>query len=528
MAPDRYVAEAQAAAGRLTGDEPTSAGAAAGRVVHLIAVVLLVGVAVRLVFAALIPLFPDEAYYWEWSRRLAAGYFDHPPGIPLLVRAGTTLTGVSSFGVRLFPVVAGLMAAIGATAVAWRIGNTTSALRAALVITCMPLAAAGLVLATPDAPLLATSAVAIYFVVRALQAPLRSGASLGWWSAAGVALGLAFCSKYTSILLPVGVVIALLWRRGLRSRLAEPGPYVACIIAALVFLPVLRWNAAHQWVSFGFQIHHGLAPSTHRDVFAPLKRLGDLVGGQAALVSPILFVLLAIATMRGLRRASSDAAFLLAVVTTFTFLFFCYSATRQRVEANWPAPAYIAAIPLLAAMTMSSPLRTWLKAGIWLGAVMSILIYLHAAFAILPLPPRKDPIGRAAGWDALAASVEDALGRDTLSPGARAWVAAERYQDASELAFHISSHPTTFSLNFSSRGNQFDLWPGFPQRAQRGDDLILALDETAGEHPTIAALAPCFRSFSRDSLVDLRSPQGPVSQRRVWVMHGWTGDWPAR
>jgi len=35
--------------------------------------VVTVAAVVRLVFAALIPLLPDEAYYWEWSRRLAPG-----------------------------------------------------------------------------------------------------------------------------------------------------------------------------------------------------------------------------------------------------------------------------------------------------------------------------------------------------------------------------------------------------------------------------------------------------------------------
>ncbi len=52
--------------------------------------ILLAGTVVRLVMASLVPLTNDEAYYWEWSRRLAAGYFDHPPAIAWLVaqRAG--------------------------------------------------------------------------------------------------------------------------------------------------------------------------------------------------------------------------------------------------------------------------------------------------------------------------------------------------------------------------------------------------------------------------------------------------------
>ena len=493
----------------------------------LIIAVLCGGLLVRLLFAAIIPLFPDEAYYWEWSRRLAAGYFDHPPGVALLVRGGTLLLGSIPLGVRLLPVVAGLVAAMATAGIAARISNEAGALRAAVLITCMPLAAAGLVLATPDAPLLATTAAGVYTVIRALQSPQGSRASLAWWSASGAALGLAFCSKYTSILMPIGVTIAILSRASLRPRLREPGPYVACIIATLVFLPVLRWNSAHGWVSFGFQIHHGLATAAHRDVFAPLKRLGDMIGGQAGLVSPILFVLFAIVVTRGVRRSSSDAIFVLSVVAAFTFLFFCYSATRQRVEANWPAPAYIAAIPLLAAFAQSRVLAKWRRAGIWLAAVLSIVIYLHAGFSLLPLAPRRDPIARSAGWQDVATAASLASSR---ADGGESWFAADRYQDAAELAFHLPSQPKTFSLNLSSRGNQYDLWPDFAHRAHPGDNLVVAVDEVSGGgvNPIVSQLTAHFQSLTRDSLVDLRNRHGLVSQRRLWVLRGWTGGWPAR
>jgi 4-amino-4-deoxy-L-arabinose transferase-like glycosyltransferase len=490
--------------------------------------VLGAGFLIRLLFAALIPLFGDEAYYWEWSRRLAAGYFDHPPGIAVLVRGGTILFGSVPLGVRFLPVVSGLIAALATAGIAYRLAGDRGALRAALVITCMPLAAAGLVLATPDAPLLATVSLGAYGVVRAIQSPAGSRASLGWWCASGVALGLAFSSKYTSILMPVGVTVAILARRSLRVRLREPGPYLACVIATLIFLPVLRWNAAHDWVSFGFQVHHGLATPARRDLLAPLKRLGDMIGGQAGLVSPILFVLCGIAVVRGLRRASTDAAFVLATIAAFSFLFFCYSATRQRVEANWPAPAYIAAIPLLAALAGGVGLERWLRAGIWLAAVLSAVIYLHAAFEILPLPPRRDPLARAAGWGDLADALGVAARRASSTDLVTTWIAADRYQDASELAFHLPHHPTTFSLNLSGRSNQFDLWPGFADTARAGDDLAVAVDETANTNPIILRLAPFFETFARDSLVNLRNRHGVVTQRRIWLMRRWRGGWPPR
>ena len=494
----------------------------------LIVGVLLIGVIVRLVFAGLIPLFGDEAYYWEWSRRLAAGYFDHPPGIPVLIRGGTALLGTVALGVRLVPVLAGFVAALACAGIAWRIGGERSALSAAVIITCMPLAAAGLVLATPDSPLLATSAVGIYTLIRALQSRPSSGESLAWWTATGVALGLAFCSKYTSILMPVGVTLAVLSRASLRRRLREPGPYVACIVATLVFLPVLRWNASHEWMSFGFQLHHGLAAPARRDVFAPLKRLGDMIGGQAGLVSPILFALFGLAAVRGLRRTTTNETYVLAVISTFTFLFFCYSATRQRVEANWPAPAYIAAIPLLATLPLSVSLAQWLRAGLWLAGVMSLLIYVHAAFDILPIPPRKDPVARSAGWRELAAAATATARRSPLSAAGRTWIAADRYNDAAELAFYTPEHPTTFSLNLGGRSNQYDLWPGFAETARVGDNLVVALDESPAMHPIVARLAPLFRAVSRDTLVEMRNRHGLVTQRRLWVLSEWAGGWPPR
>ena len=163
----------------------------------------------------------------------------------------------------------------------------------------------------------------------------------------------------------------------------------------------------------------------------------------------------------------------------------------------------------------------------WLAAVLSLLIYLHAAFTILPIPPRKDPLARSAGWRELGSAASAVMQRPELG-GGHAWVAADRYQEAAELAFHLPGHPRTFSLNLGGRSNQYDFWPGFAETARVGDNLVVALDEGAGIHPIISRLAPYFRSFDADTLVDLRSRHGLVTRRRLWVMRDWTGGWPAR
>lgn len=506
---------------------PRAAGTHNSNQWHLALFVLAAAALVRLAFAAVIPLFPDETYYWDWSRHLAAGYFDHPWATATLIRGGTWLAGVAGIGlspiaVRLGVIVAGFLAVLFAAAIARRLGGDRAGLVAAVVLSVMPLAAAGLVLATPDVPLLCTAAASVYCVIRAIQARVHSRAALAWWIAAGLALGLAFSSKYTSIVLPVGVAIAVLTRRSLRARLGEAGPWAACMAALIVFVPVLVWNSRHGWISFAFQLHHGLgAPNG-----SPLVRELALLGGQAGLATPILLVLLCIAVWRAVRRPASDAHYLLGVVALTCVGMFVFSAFRRPVEANWPALAYIPAVPLLAVTDWGVLGRRWLRWGIALAALVSCLVYVQAMAPVLPLPAPRDPVARSAGWARLADSVA-AAERRVADDGVHTWVAGDKYQDASELAFHLAAHPVTFSLNLSSRPNQYDLWPGFRVLAHVGDDLVLVLDEVPQPHHTAVVLGPHFASVEKGSLVPLTRRDGAVAaRRRIWVLRGWKGTWP--
>ncbi len=485
---------------------------------------------VRLVFAAVLPLFPDETYYWDWSRHLAPGYFDHPPALAVLISLGTTIASAlgastpSPLSIRFFPIVGGFIASLAAAAIARRLGGGAAARTAAIIFALMPLAASGLVLATPDAPLLAASAVGLYGVVVALTSPISSRASTAGWLMAGVALGIAFASKYTSILLPVSITAAVLLRPSLRARLREPGPYLACIVATLVFLPVLRWNQTHDWISFRFQIQHGLGTPKG----SAIKRELDLIGGQLGLVSPILFALMAHAVWRTLRRPLSDARFALAIVALGSWIFFAYSALRRPVEANWPAPSYIPGVALLAVLASSTQIDTWLhpwlKRGMALAALLVGVLYVHALVPLLPLPARRDPLARAAGWEGLAATVQQA--RAALGP--RTFAGADRYQDVSELAYHLPGQPEAFCVCLTGRHNQYELWPTFASVAMQGDNLVLALDETPAINPTAARLAPYFTRVTRGALAPLLRGTDTVSTRRVWQLEGYRGGWPAR
>jgi 4-amino-4-deoxy-L-arabinose transferase-like glycosyltransferase len=511
---------------------PDAAPAAAKRRWRLALVVVTLGALVRLALAAIVPVLPDEAYYWEWSRRLAPGYFDHPPGIALAIRFGTALlspTGASASGVavRAGAVLCGWIAALATIGIARRLAGDGAALRAAVVIVCIPLAAAGLVLATPDAPLLAATAVALYCVVRALRHAPGSPPGFRWWLAAGLVLGLAFASKYTSIFVPIGVVVAMLARPDLRVRFREPGPYVATLLALVVFIPVLAWNSQHGWISIVHQVRHGLSAPRGSALRAAWRHEGDFFGGQAGLAWPIRFVLSAIASGPSLGRRASGAAFTLGVVALVTFGFFVYSATRQRVEPNWPSPAYIPAIALLACTRWSATGERWFRGGVALAAVVSAIIYVQAVVPVLPIAPRRDPIARAFGWAELARQADAAARAATASTGAATWLGGDRYQEAAELAFHVESHPTTFAINLSGRANQYDLWPRFPERARAGDNLLLVLDDSDQPPGPVEQLAPFFAALRRGERVPLRRGNGEIASRRLWLLLGWGGRWPA-
>ncbi len=493
----------------------------------------------RALLATLVPLFPDEAYYWEWTRRLAPGYFDHPPGIALLLAASRALLGDSVLAVRSAPALAALVTHLGAVALAWQLagrgeGGAVAARRAAVLVAVLPLATLGLVLATPDAPLFAATALAMVGVERALAAPPRSARALGWWGATGVALGGAFVAKYMAVLLPAGLVLACLVHPALRRRFAEPGPWVASAVALALFAPVVWWNATHDWVSFRFQLGHGFS-GTPRGT--PLGRELELLGGQAGLASPLLFGLLAMAVGSALRTgwrarhtdpptAPAVRRFALAMVAVVPLAFFAVSAWRRSPEANWPAMLYPAAMALLATTTAPWATGRWWRAGVAVAAGLTAVAMAQAWRPLLPLAAPRDPIARAHGWSTLAEAVQEA--RRAAVPSGAPWpaVAANRYQEAAVLAFLLPDRPRVLALSLQSRPNQYDLWPGGDQVVRLGGALVAVFQATAREDSLARAVGDAFADARPVATVSLRREAGEVTTRRVWVFTDRRGAWP--
>ncbi len=160
---------------------------------------------------------------------------------------------------------------------------------------------------------------------------------------------------------------------------------------------------------------------------------------------------------------------------------------------------------------------------------MSVVIYAQGVAPILPLAPRKDPIARAFGWREMTQQADSVMQVTLAERHAATWLAGDRYQEASVLAFYTPSHPRVFATNLSGRPNQYDLWPRFPEVAKRGDNMVIVLDDSdeGRPHEAIKALSPFFDEARRGPLAPLRRGSGDIGTRRVWTLVGWHGGWPA-
>ena len=377
--------------------------------------------AARLVVAGAVPLSPDETYYWVWSRALAPSYFDHPPMVALAIRAGTALFGATAIGVRLLApllALAGsfLLAAAGRDLLGL---DRRGADRAVLMLNATLMLAAGSVTMTPDTPLIFFWTATLAAIGRALAGQVRV-----FVPAAGLCCGLAFCSKYTGVLLFPAIAGMILAHGQTRAWLRRPAAWAAAALALLATSPVLLWNAANDFASFAKQ--GGRVGDFH-----PGRALGfeaELFAGQLGLLTPLIAVLAVAGLVLCARRARDGrpGATLVLLAALTPGAVFVLHAVGGRVQANWPA-VIVPAAALAAALPRLRRLSAVAAAA--LGYGLGALLYLQATTGLLPLSPHFDvTLARLGGWPSLGARVARA-DREGLP------VAADDYALASELAW---------------------------------------------------------------------------------------------
>ena len=390
----------------------------------------------------------DEAYYWTWAQALAPRYYDHPPGVALILAASTALLGDGLLGLRAPSLVSMLIVAACAVAGARRLVpeslHRDADILALLALFGAPMFVVGFIPATHDPMHGAVTAIASYLAIRALEAPASR-----WAFGAAFALVLAGGLKHYAAFVAVGALIGALLSRSGRRVLARPAPWLGALAAVAALSPWLAAELSADGGSLVFQAERVVWGKPSRGVVAIPMTLGSMLGTLGPLTAALLLAAIAKSRRRqpGPVLAGGAASLLLACVV---------AVWLGSGEANWPMPALIFALPLVVAEVVERPrLRLAMQATAVLSMVLMGLALIHAASPVLPVPARRDPTARGAGFENLAARVASVA----ESHGA-AVVATRRYQVASLLRYHLRDRWPVLEIGTpSGRMSQYDRWP---------------------------------------------------------------------
>ena len=393
-------------------------------IVILVAVLTLI----RLWVADHAGLLFDEPYYWLWSQHLAPGYFDHPPMVALWIRLGTLLLGDSVLGIRIVFLINIIAVSLAAYALGRVLFDRRTAEHAALWTNTLPLIGIAGMMATPDGPsvLFWTLTVLAY----AMVVKTERGA---WWLAVGVLAGLGGASKYTNLFLGPGILLSLLVDPRLRRWLVTPWLWAGALLAALVFLPVILWNADHGWASFRYQFGR-----VEEAAFDPVN-LVTLVLTQPLIFNPLAAVFAVLAAWQVAKGGTPWRREFSILFTTSipAVVFVLFQATHGAVLQHWLAPVFPCLMVAAVAQAGTIPDDARYLRRIRTDVVPFALVAMVIVFAYVTTPadrfyPGKDPVDSMRGWPELANRIE-AL-RETAGA---AWIATAQYETTSELSFAL-------------------------------------------------------------------------------------------
>jgi len=426
--------------------------------------VIAVATAFRFFFCTWLPILPDEAYYFQWSKHLDASYFSKGPAIAYTIAAGTTLCGDNVLGVRFFAVMLSAGTAWQIFLLARRWYDETTALMAVLITGVVPLYAIGAVVMTID-PL---SAFFWLWAANLFSRVLDLDRLIDWLLT-GFAVGCGFLAKYLNALELVAFLAFLLLVPARRRLLVQPGFWLMLFVVVFCTLPVWWWNWQHGWASAAQLGNRGKLNGPF-DIH--LSTFLSFLGQQAMVISPLLFLALLITTVqvfigRWKKKvdAKNEGELFLFLLFLSVFLLYAVLAWHLKEEPNWPAVSYLTLIILLAGrwrrIIDGQVSRSWMAAVFILAWLQTIVLHDPE---FLHLPPRMDPLGRAVGWTEIAAHL------NTLRQEQQADVViADAYKEASIFSFHFPDKAFIYTLRHPSPANQFDFWPGYltasPHRA---------------------------------------------------------------
>ena len=417
-------------------------------------------VAFKSFLSAALELHPDEAYYWLWSKHLALGYYDHAPMVAYFIKLTTFLSN-SEFFVRFSSILVTVFLSLLIWKFAKKLFDEKTAAASVIIVNTMPMLMSVSFIMTPDVPLFLFYALAVYFFYSLVKTRETK-----YWYVTGIFLGLALLSKYTAVLFVPCIFIYMLLDNKLYWFKSKHF-YLMFVLAFAVFLPVVIWNWQHGWISFSYQLGHGVGSSP-----LTLRYLGEYFGGQLLVAGPFIFVFAVVASAAYLFSKDSKKLFLFS----FSFpvvAFFAVTALKRLPYANWTAFAYFVFAVMVAQFMLAGNSRIkkkFLIAGIIFNVIVSLLLGLHEKYSIIPMERIShhaaiaDTTNFLTGWKALG---------DKLKNLDVKYVVTYGHQYAALMAYYTQGKKEV--LTDSPKTTQFSYWPA-PQDLKTSKTAYVYVD----------------------------------------------------
>jgi len=370
-------------------------------------------------------LLDDEAYYWVYSKFLSWGYFDHPPMIAVLIKAGYAIFP-NELGVRFFLLLLNLLSLL---IIEKLVDKKNVMLFYGIVLSLAVLQLSGFA-AVPDTPLIFFTA--LFFLC--YKKFLHQASWLNTFFIGLIAAALLY-SKYHAVLI---IFFVLLSNPKLFTRYQT---YVAGIIALLFFAPHLWWQYQHNWISFRYHLFESNVNAYK------ISYTLDYIGGQILLAGPLAGIILLPAAFLCRTKNLFEKGLKFALIGIY--VFFLLSSFRGKVEGNWTSPAIVPLIIL--SHSFLSQENNWRKWLFRLLPVTMILVLFARIIMIADILPVKEIRKRYHGWHEWPAAMKKkTLGLPVIFENS--------YQRASKYWFY--SGQMTYSLNlYKERRNNYNFWP---------------------------------------------------------------------
>ncbi|TYP97002.1 dolichyl-phosphate-mannose-protein mannosyltransferase [Tenacibaculum adriaticum] len=352
----------------------------------------------RFILLPFMGLMPQDAYYYFYGENLSLSYFDHPGMIGYQLRLFTDIFGKSVFVIKFSDFVITSLTIYSFYKLATKFISKERANTATLLLVSTLFISILTFNSTPDVPLILFWTLSILFLYKAIFENKK-----WFWLLGGITMGLAFDSKYTALLLQIGLLAFLGFSNKYRKLLRSPWLWVCLLISLAVTFPIWYWNYQHDFASFAFQ-------STKRTGSISKLNLNfnfffGAIGHQLFLLLPILFSVFTFFTYKYVKRAitkfklpSSKVLFLLAFFIP-TFVGFFSLTPIYWVKLNWMMPSYITGV-ILASFFISKKLIKW---QIGFSIFIHVLLALQVIFYIVPIKSDDTWVG----WKELAKETKE-------------------------------------------------------------------------------------------------------------------------